>query len=132
MQPVNQRQGKHELQKYTFFTLLLLSLLLIATPKLQSVEASHDDDRIIVIFDADQMDGISAENLINQLLSDYDGTLHYTYNTAIQGFAASFSAEDRAAIQSHPAVLQIEDEGVRRKSEGLLEHAPVGAGDEVQ
>ena len=65
--------------------------------------------RYIVVFRDDVSD---APGLARSLTAAHGGTLHYTYATAIRGFAASLPEQAVAALQRNPNVSYIEQDQV--------------------
>jgi subtilisin family serine protease len=66
-------------------------------------------NRYIIRFQDDVAD---VPALTNQLVSTHGGTLHYTYEHAIKGFAATLPPEGVEAIRRNPQVAYIEPDGV--------------------
>src|SRR5918996_4666873 len=70
-----------------------------------SVAKSPTADRYIIVFDRGVQD---APGLARALTVAYGGTLHFTYEHAIKGFAARLPAPAAAAIARHPSVTLVE------------------------
>jgi subtilisin family serine protease len=51
---------------------------------------------------------VSAADAANALVAQYGGSVLYTYDTALYGFAATLSPEGAAALQADPAVALVE------------------------
>jgi serine protease len=66
-------------------------------------------DRLIVIFN----DGVTdVPGLARRLAVEHGGTLHFTYERAIRGFAASFPATALDGLRRNPHVAYIEPDAV--------------------
>ena len=70
-----------------------------------SVAKSPTADRYIIVFDRGVQD---APGLARALTLAHGGTLHFTYQRAIKGFAARLPAGAAAAIARHPSVTLVE------------------------
>jgi subtilisin family serine protease len=68
-------------------------------------------DRYVVVFNDDVRD---APGLARQLAAAHGGTVHYTYQHAIKGFAATLPAAAARALESNPNVKYVaQDERVK-------------------
>lgn len=67
--------------------------------------------RYIIAFRSDVAD---PSGLARQLVAQHGGTLHFTYQYALKGFAASFPASAVAALSRNPHVAYIESDQVMR------------------
>jgi subtilisin family serine protease len=68
-------------------------------------------DRYVVVFEDDVRD---APGLARQLVAAHGGTVHYTYQHAIKGFAATLPAAAARALESNPNVEYVaQDERVK-------------------
>lgn len=68
-------------------------------------------DRYVVVFKDDVRD---APGLARQLTAAHGGTVHYTYQHAIKGFAATLPAAAARALESNPNVRYVaQDEQVK-------------------
>ncbi len=68
-------------------------------------------DRYIVVFKSEAVQGeagINTARLAETLVTSWGGQLLYTYDVALQGFAAVLSPEAAQALAAHPAVAFIE------------------------
>src|SRR5690606_33021205 len=63
-----------------------------------------DAGRLIVVFERDVPD---APGLARRLVTEYGGTLDYTYQHALKGFAGRFPAEAAAGLAHHPGVAYL-------------------------
>lgn len=63
-----------------------------------------DAGRLIVVFERDVPD---APGLARRLAAEYGGTLDYTYQHALKGFAGRFPAEAAAGLAHHPGVAYL-------------------------
>ena len=70
-----------------------------------SVAGSPIADRYIIVFDRGVQD---VPGLARALTTAHGGTLHFTYQNAIKGFAARLPAPAAAAIARHPSVTLVE------------------------
>src|SRR5215210_1521529 len=70
-----------------------------------SLAASPIADRYVIVFDRGVQD---APGLALALTTAHGGTLHFTYQHAIKGFAARLPASAAAAIARHPSVTLVE------------------------
>ncbi|MDW8270629.1 MAG: S8 family serine peptidase, partial [Anaerolineae bacterium] len=72
-------------------------------------------DRYIVVFRPEALqnaDRMGITRLAETLVAAWDGDLLYTYDVALQGFAAVLSAEAAQALAAHPAVAYVEPDQV--------------------
>lgn len=65
-------------------------------------------ERIIVVFDRAVFD---PPGLARQLTAEYGGTLRYTYQYALKGFAGNFPAAAAEGIARHPGVAYVAPDG---------------------
>ena len=61
-----------------------------------------------VAVSSDAPAAISAVDAANALVAQYGGSVLYTYDSALYGFAATLSPEGAAAMQADPAVASVE------------------------
>jgi subtilisin family serine protease len=66
-------------------------------------------ERIIVVFDRAVFD---PPGLARKLAAEYGGTLQYTYQYALEGFAGTFPATAAAGLARHPGVDYVAPDGV--------------------
>ncbi|MEW6417167.1 MAG: S8 family serine peptidase [Nitrospirota bacterium] len=64
-------------------------------------------DRYIVVF-KDEVLVPEIESLADEVVKVHRGKLHFTYNTALRGFAATIPAKALAALQRNPHIAYIE------------------------
>jgi len=70
-------------------------------------------DRYIVVF----RDGTpDAPGLASRLVAAHGGRLHFTYQAALRGFAATLSPAAVEALRHNPAVAYVEEDGIARAS----------------
>ena len=65
-------------------------------------------NQYIVVLQEASVSSISVADQANAMVAQYGGSLLYTYDAALFGFAATLSAEGVAAIQNDPAVALVE------------------------
>jgi len=80
-------------------------------------------DRYIVVF---RPDIANAPGLARQLAEAAGGTIHFTYTSALKGFAADLPAQAVEALGHNPAVAFIEPDRVVRAAD--VETTPVNSG----
>lgn len=83
---------------------------------LQEASASADTPRAIAAVDA-----------ANALVAQYGGSVLYTYDAALFGFAATLSAEGAAAMQSDPAVALVEPDRLVQLDQSIPDATQNGA-----
>ncbi len=76
-------------------------------------DTSIIQSQYIVVFQEVSVSGdtplaISIANQANALVTQYGGSILYTYDSALYGFAATLSSEGAAAMQADPAVALVE------------------------
>jgi subtilisin family serine protease len=79
-----------------------------APAPLLSVGGDQFQDRYIVVFNPGTP---GARNLANDLVQTHGGTIHFTYETALQGFAATLPSASLEGIRRNPNVSFIEADG---------------------
>lgn len=86
---------------------------------------------IVLLQDAsvtgDTPRAISAADAANALVAQYGGSVLYTYDTALYGFAATLSPESAAAIQADPAVALVEPDQIVQVSQDVPDVTQQGA-----
>ena len=66
-------------------------------------------DRYIVVFHNRTED---APGLAKRLVAAHGGTLHYTYRSALRGFAATLPPQAVEAVRRNPNVAYVEEDGI--------------------
>ena len=79
-----------------------------APAPLLSLGQGQFQDRYIVVFNPGTP---GARNLANDLVQTHGGTIHFTYETALQGFAATLPSASLEGIRRNPNVSFIEADG---------------------
>ncbi len=69
----------------------------------------------------------SVADVANAMAAEYGGEVIYTYDAALFGFAATFSADSAAALQANPAVDYIEPDRVVQIDQDSVDVAQTGA-----
>lgn len=90
---------------------------------LDSLPASHQriPGDYIVVFKPDVND---APGLAKQLVADHGGLLHFTYTTALNGFAAHLPDQAVQALRSNPMIERIDTDFVATSTGSSIEAAP--------
>ena len=84
-----------------------------AAPLRAAVPGTAVRDRYIVVF----RDGTpDAPGLASRLVAAHGGTLHFTYTSALRGFAATLSPAAVEAVRRNPNVAYVEEDGIARAS----------------
>ncbi|HEX8321770.1 S8 family peptidase [Longimicrobium sp.] len=91
-------------------------------PLLAAAPGQGIRDRYIVVFNDGTPD---APGLARQLVGAHGGTLHYTYQSALRGFAATLPPAAVEAVRRNPRVAYVEQDGVARAS-ATQSNAPWG------
>jgi subtilisin family serine protease len=84
-----------------------------AAPLLAAAPGQGVRDRYIVVFREGTPD---APGLARQLVAAHGGTLHYTYTSALRGFAATLPPAAAEAVRRNPRVAYVEQDGVVKAS----------------
>jgi subtilisin family serine protease len=85
----------------------------VAAPLLAAAPGQGVRDRYIVVF----RDGTpDAPGLASRLVASHGGRLHFTYQAALRGFAATLSPAAVAALRRNPNVAYVEQDGIARAS----------------
>jgi subtilisin family serine protease len=80
-----------------------------AAPLLAAASGRGIRDRYIVVFRGDTPD---PPGLARQLVKAHGGTLHYTYGSALRGFAATLPPAAVQAVRRNPRVAFVEEDGI--------------------
>ncbi|HEU0300232.1 MAG TPA: S8 family peptidase [Longimicrobium sp.] len=80
-----------------------------AAPLLQAAPGKGIRDRYIVVFHDDAQD---APGLAKRLVAAHGGTLHFTYRSALRGFAATLPPAAVEALRHNPNVSYVEQDGI--------------------
>jgi subtilisin family serine protease len=91
-------------------------------PLLAAAPGQGIRDRYIVVFHDGTPD---APGLARQLVGAHGGTLHYTYQSALRGFAATLPPAAVDAVRRNPRVAYVEQDGIARAS-ATQSNAPWG------
>ncbi len=84
-----------------------------AAPLLAAAPGKGIRDRYIVVFRDETQD---APGLARQLVAAHGGTLHYTYGSALQGFAATLPPAAVEGVRRNPRVAYVEQDGIASAS----------------
>jgi subtilisin family serine protease len=69
-------------------------------------------NQYIVVLQAASVSTVSSVDVANALAAQYGGSVLYTYDSALFGFAATLSPEGAAAMQNDPAVALVEPDRI--------------------
>jgi subtilisin family serine protease len=78
-------------------------------PLLSAASGKKIRDRYIVVFRDDTND---ARRLAAELVAAHGGGLHYTYESALRGFAATLPPAALEALRRNPRVAYVEEDGI--------------------
>lgn len=80
-----------------------------ASPAPVFAAAGQADDRYIVVF---RNDVVNPDAETDDLIRTFGGQVHFRYQAALKGFAATLSAQALEGIRRNPNVLYVEQDGV--------------------